>query len=57
MRGGGYDELEEFRSLDARIGLGLGVVDIKDNGIETACGLWMLTRAVAGRDLFEGRRS
>ncbi|MFN3322118.1 MAG: methionine synthase [Bryobacteraceae bacterium] len=32
----GYKELEEFRELDPRIGLGLGVVDIKDNGIETA---------------------
>lgn len=30
----GYDELEAFRDLDPRIGLGLGVVDIKDNGIE-----------------------
>ena len=32
----GYDELEVFRDLDPPIGLGLGVVDIKDNGIETA---------------------
>ncbi len=31
----GYDELEAFRELDPKIGLGLGVVDIKDNGIET----------------------
>ncbi|HUK19050.1 MAG TPA: cobalamin-independent methionine synthase II family protein [Bryobacteraceae bacterium] len=31
----GYDELEAFRDLDRRIGLGLGVVDIKDNAIET----------------------
>ena len=31
----GYDELEAFRDLDARIGLGLGVVDIKDNEIES----------------------
>ena len=30
----GYDELEVFRDLDPRIGLGLGVVDIKDNAIE-----------------------
>jgi 5-methyltetrahydropteroyltriglutamate--homocysteine methyltransferase len=30
----GYDELEAFRDLDPRIGLGLGVVDIKDNEIE-----------------------
>lgn len=32
----GYDELSAFRELDPAIGLGLGVVDIKDNGIETA---------------------
>lgn len=31
----GYDELEAFRELDPRIGLGLGVVDIKDNEIES----------------------
>jgi 5-methyltetrahydropteroyltriglutamate--homocysteine methyltransferase len=31
----GYDELQAFRDLDPRIGLGLGVIDIKDNGIET----------------------
>ncbi len=31
----GYQELEAFRDLDPRIGLGLGVVDIKDNGIES----------------------
>jgi len=30
----GYDELEAFRDLDPKIGLGLGVVDIKDNEIE-----------------------
>ena len=30
----GYEELEAFKDLDAKIGLGLGVVDIKDNGIE-----------------------
>ena len=30
----GYDELDAFRDLDPRIGLGLGVVDIKDNEIE-----------------------
>ncbi len=29
-----YRELEEFRGLDPRIGLGLGVVDIKDNEVE-----------------------
>src|SRR5579872_1619750 len=27
----GYHELEDFRDLDARISLGLGVIDIKDN--------------------------
>lgn len=32
----GYGELEAFRDLDPKIGLGLGVVDIKDNGIESA---------------------
>jgi 5-methyltetrahydropteroyltriglutamate--homocysteine methyltransferase len=31
----GYGELEAFRDLDPRIGIGLGVVDIKDNGIES----------------------
>jgi 5-methyltetrahydropteroyltriglutamate--homocysteine methyltransferase len=30
----GYGELEAFRDLDPGIGLGLGVVDIKDNEIE-----------------------
>src|SRR5262249_13932659 len=30
----GYEELDAFRELDSRIGLGLGVVDIKDNEIE-----------------------
>jgi 5-methyltetrahydropteroyltriglutamate--homocysteine methyltransferase len=30
----GYGELEAFRELEPRIGLGLGVVDIKDNGVE-----------------------
>ena len=32
----GYDELPAFRDLDPKIGLGLGVVDIKDNAIEPA---------------------
>jgi 5-methyltetrahydropteroyltriglutamate--homocysteine methyltransferase len=32
----GYDELEVLRDLDPTIKLGLGVVDIKDNGIEPA---------------------
>jgi 5-methyltetrahydropteroyltriglutamate--homocysteine methyltransferase len=31
----GYDELQAFRDLDPRIGLGLGVIDIKDNAVET----------------------
>ena len=31
----GYDELDAFRDLDPKIGLGLGVVDIKDNEIES----------------------
>lgn len=31
----GYDELEAFRELRPEIGVGLGVVDIKDNGIES----------------------
>ena len=32
----GYDELDAFRELNPAIGLGLGVVDIKDNGVEPA---------------------
>jgi len=31
----GFDELEEFRELDPKIGLGIGLVDIKDNEVET----------------------
>ncbi|QOY87751.1 cobalamin-independent methionine synthase II family protein [Paludibaculum fermentans] len=31
----GYAELEHFKGLDPRIGMGLGVVDIKDNGVES----------------------
>jgi 5-methyltetrahydropteroyltriglutamate--homocysteine methyltransferase len=31
----GYDELDAFRDLDPRIGLGIGVVDIKDNEVES----------------------
>jgi len=30
----GYDELQAFRDMDRRINLGLGVIDIKDNGVE-----------------------
>jgi 5-methyltetrahydropteroyltriglutamate--homocysteine methyltransferase len=32
----GYDELDVFRDLKPSISLGLGVVDIKDNEVETA---------------------
>jgi 5-methyltetrahydropteroyltriglutamate--homocysteine methyltransferase len=32
----GYAEIEHFRDMDPRIGLGLGVVDIKDNLVESA---------------------
>lgn len=32
----GYSELEAFKDLDPKIGLGLSVVDIKDNEIEAA---------------------
>jgi 5-methyltetrahydropteroyltriglutamate--homocysteine methyltransferase len=31
----GYDELEAFKELDPKIGLGIGVIDIKDNEVET----------------------
>jgi 5-methyltetrahydropteroyltriglutamate--homocysteine methyltransferase len=31
----GYDELEVFTDLDSAIGLGVGVVDIKDNEVES----------------------
>jgi 5-methyltetrahydropteroyltriglutamate--homocysteine methyltransferase len=31
----GYDELDAFRELNPKIGLGLGVIDIKDNLIES----------------------
>ncbi|WP_321477055.1 cobalamin-independent methionine synthase II family protein [uncultured Paludibaculum sp.] len=31
----GYAEIEHFKDLDPRIGMGLGVVDIKDNGVES----------------------
>jgi len=31
----GYDELEVFRDLDPKIGLGIGVIDIKDNQVES----------------------
>ena len=32
----GYGELDAFQELDPKIGLGLSVVDIKDNGVEPA---------------------
>lgn len=32
----GYDELAVFQDLDPRIALGIGVVDVKDNEVETA---------------------
>ena len=32
----GYDELEVLRDLEQRVGLGIGVVDIKDNEVESA---------------------
>jgi 5-methyltetrahydropteroyltriglutamate--homocysteine methyltransferase len=31
----GYDELAEFKALNPKIGIGLGVIDIKDNEVET----------------------
>lgn len=31
-----FDELQVFSELDPRIGLGIGIVDIKDNEVETA---------------------
>jgi len=31
----GYDELDAFTDLDRRIGLGIGVIDIKDNEVES----------------------
>ena len=31
----GYDELEVFNDLDSAIGLGIGVIDIKDNEVES----------------------
>jgi methionine synthase II (cobalamin-independent) len=32
----GYDELSVFSDLDPKIGLGIGVIDIKDNEVESA---------------------
>ncbi|HEX2573179.1 MAG TPA: cobalamin-independent methionine synthase II family protein [Polyangia bacterium] len=31
----GYDELDVFKDLDPKIGLGIGVIDIKDNEVES----------------------
>jgi 5-methyltetrahydropteroyltriglutamate--homocysteine methyltransferase len=31
----GYDELDVFTDLDSRIALGIGLIDIKDNEVET----------------------
>lgn len=31
----GYDELDVFQELDPKIGLGIGVIDIKDNEVES----------------------
>jgi len=31
----GYEELEVFKDLDPKIGLGIGVIDIKDNEVES----------------------
>ncbi len=31
----GYEEIEVFKDLDPKIGLGIGVIDIKDNEVET----------------------
>jgi 5-methyltetrahydropteroyltriglutamate--homocysteine methyltransferase len=31
----GYGELEALKEFDARVGVGLGVIDIKDNGVES----------------------
>jgi hypothetical protein len=50
-----------LKALDPRIGVGLGVVDVKD--VHLDCGMWMLPRSaangklrslVAGRNLFHG---
>jgi 5-methyltetrahydropteroyltriglutamate--homocysteine methyltransferase len=50
----GYDELDAFRELDPRIGLGMGVIDIKDNEIEAP---ELIARRLenAARVLGEGR--
>jgi 5-methyltetrahydropteroyltriglutamate--homocysteine methyltransferase len=50
----GYRELEEFKDLDPRIGLGLGVVDIKDNEVESP-DLIAQRLDLAAKTLGEGR--
>jgi 5-methyltetrahydropteroyltriglutamate--homocysteine methyltransferase len=50
----GYDEIEHFKELRPEIGLGLGVVDIKDNGVESA-DLIASRLELATRVLGEGR--
>jgi 5-methyltetrahydropteroyltriglutamate--homocysteine methyltransferase len=50
----GYEELPVFRDLDPKIGLGMGVVDIKDNVIEPA-GVIAGRIENAARVLGEGR--
>jgi 5-methyltetrahydropteroyltriglutamate--homocysteine methyltransferase len=50
----GYSELEEFKDLDPRIGLGLGVVDIKDNEVESP-DLIAQRLDLAAKTLGEGR--
>ena len=56
-------DLESLKDVDPRIGLGLGIVDIKINRVETPdgieriryvhpdCGFWMLKRSVADRKI------
>ena len=50
----GYGELESLKELDAHIGVGLGVIDIKDNGVESSD---EVARRIEGaeRALGEGR--
>lgn len=50
----GYKEVAAFRKLDSRIGLGIGVVDIKDNEIEAPDAIASRMELVV-RTLGEGR--
>ncbi len=50
----GYEELPDFLELDAKIGLGVGVVDIKDNEIEKPELIARRTEQIV-RTLGEGR--